>query len=727
MRGGHVTTIFLKELRETLRDRRTLLMMVGLPVIIYPLMLMGLSRLQESRAEEGERSPSVVAVWGGVPHGAADTEAGALLDFKPWLGITAEVRDGLERGTLAPPPLDVERGDEKDATRDGGRQGGQEREAENPVLAAARMLVTARRADAVLVVWPGADARLERGEALGISVYYDSVREESRRARRRLVDHLESWRDKAVAQRESARGLPDGFGRLLDLTARDVAPAARQAGYVLGNFLPFLLVSLSLFGGFYPAVDMTAGEKERGTMQTLLCAPVTSAEIVSGKFLAVWLISAVTATVNLVSLAFTVGRVMPGGAGQMEPLAFVLTALMLVPVTLTTAAVFLAVAVLAKDFKDGQNFLTPAYLLLVMPASVTMLPGIELNAWTAFVPIVNIALLTKSLLVGEAHGDLVFLTLVSSLAYASLAITFATRVFQREQVLLGGKEPWRALVGLEPRPGQTPTPAMAFTLFAVALVSAFYGSLWLVDRSVPVALATTQVAFFLLPAVALTAALRLSPSGTFLLARPRVLALAGAALVGATAWLAIGGIATRLFPPPDSLVRALERVLMLGDEPLPLWTTWLFVALLPAVCEELLFRGFIMRGLRRLGMWPAIVISALLFGLAHASIYRLLPTFALGIVLGYAAWRTGSIVTSMAVHALNNGLVATLAREPQWAERLGLGSTEVSWQATLLGVAGLAAGVALVRAGGRNDGASDQRTAPARIEPDASGTRQRPG
>ena len=82
---------------------------------------------------------------------------------------------------------------------------------------------------------------------------------------------------------------------------------------------------------------------------------------------------------------------------------------MLVPITMTTSALFVAIGAFAKDFKDGQNFLTPVYMLLVMPAGVTMLPSVELNAWTAFVPVVNIALLVKSLFAGEVRADLLFL------------------------------------------------------------------------------------------------------------------------------------------------------------------------------------------------------------------------------------------------------------------------------------------------------------------------------
>ena len=207
-----------------------------------------------------------------------------------------------------------------------------------------------------------------------------------------------------MAERERALGLVRGFALGLDVRATNVAQEARRSGQILGLFLPFLLVTMSLLGGFYPAIDLTAGEKERGTMQTLLCAPVSPLEIVAGKYLAVWVTSLIAALANVVSLGTTVMRILPGDAISVSPSTLLLAFAMLLPVTLFITAVFLAVAAFAKDFKDGQNFLTPVYMLLALPAGVTMLRGIELNAWTAFVPVVNIALLIKALLIARGRA-----------------------------------------------------------------------------------------------------------------------------------------------------------------------------------------------------------------------------------------------------------------------------------------------------------------------------------
>ena len=182
--------------------------------------------------------------------------------------------------------------------------------------------------------------------------------------------------------------------------------------------------------------------------------------------------------------------------------------------------------------------------------------------------------------------------------------------------------------------------------------------------------------------------------------------LLAAVLIGVTGWAAVGGLVIRLLPPPDSLVKALEKIVLLEGASAPLWKLWLVMAITPAICEELLFRGLILSGLRRCGSWPAIVISSLLFALAHASIYRLLPTFCLGLLLGYVVLRTGSIACSMLVHALNNGVAVTLARSKSFLSQFGLDeATQVPWSITLPAIAVVVVGLLILRApkpGGEN-------------------------
>jgi sodium transport system permease protein len=535
---------------------------------------------------------------------------------------------------------------------------------------------------------------MERDARGQLSIYFDSVRSDSMMARDRLERALRRARVGVRAEREARRGLPENFSTPIELLFRNVAPESRRVGQILGSMMPMMLILMSLLGSFLPAIDLTAGEKERGTMQTLLCAPVRPIEIISGKFLAVWCIALLTALANVVSLGFTVRRLLPDVV-HVAPSVFALAFGLMIPVTFMFAALFLALAVFARDFKDGQNALMPAYLPLTLLAGIAALPVIQLDRWTAFAPVLNIAVLIKALFLGEAPVPLIFSVLVSSAIYAALALLLAARVFEREHVLLGGHESAGAVLGLRRRGGGEPSAAFSMAALGGILVLFFYGSLFVERFGLGTQLAATQLGFFLAPTIALVAAFGFSPRATLALRAPSPRGVAAALLVGVSGWIVAGGIVTRLLPPPESLSRELGRMILLDGAPLPL--VLLLAAVAPAICEELLFRGLLFSGLRRLGPPVAIVVSSLLFGLAHGSVYRLLPTAFLGLAMGYARYRTGSIASGMIIHALNNGIaVSLLYLDLPWVREIVEGG-ELPWGVTAGGAAVFAGGLILLR------------------------------
>ena len=244
----------------------------------------------------------------------------------------------------------------------------------------------------------------------------------------------------------------------------------------------------------------------------------------------------------------------------------------------------------------------------------------ELGPATCFVPLVNIALLIKALFVGEARPELVFLALVGAALYALLALLFAARVFSREQVLLGGKGAFRSLLPSGRRGAARPTPAVALTAFALVFVVLFYASLAFEKAGLIAIVLASQYGCFLAPALALALVMKFPWQETFSLRVPHWRSVLGCVLLGVSSGLAIAGLALRVMPAPESLAAGLQKLLLLGDTPAPLWQVWAVIAFTPALCEEALFRGLILSGLRRLGPAAAIGISALLFGLAQRAI-----------------------------------------------------------------------------------------------------------
>jgi sodium transport system permease protein len=706
MRPRILYIIAHKELREALRDRRTLFMMIALPILLYPLLILGMSRLQEGQQAAQTARNSRIALWGNLN---LDVEAAfkrnGRVELMPWKSAPEAVRAALEMGQLEPPPSPPLELNADDVQR---------KPAKIPDTAwakGAQQALLQRDIDAVLILWPGFDAKLARGELGVASILYDSVRPESGKARDRASDVLRQYRAELLKQREKARNLASGFATGIELQSQNLATEQRKSGMLIGMLLPYMLILFSAMSGFYAAIDMTAGEKERGTMQTLLCAPLYPLEIIAGKFLAVWAISLIATLINIVSLSMTFARVklIPGLTVSVPPEAYLIAFFLVLPVSILVNSVFLAVGAFARDFKDGQNFLTPILMGLLLPLALTTMPGIELNGYLAFAPIVNIALMMKGVFLNEWKADLIFLVLVSSLTYAMLALALAAKVFEQNNLLLGGRQSVTSIFDFSRRPGARPTAGVSMLAFSVALVLAFYASLALEGKALPVVLLVTQVGFFLAPALLLAWSKGFDFRPTFSLRPIGMAGLAGCVLIGISAWTVGGGLLIRVLPPPESLVRALEKLLLLDDRAAPLWQVWIFVALLPAVCEEMLFRGLILSGFRSMGKWPAIVAAGLLFGVAHASIYRLLPTLFLGIIFGWVVWRTGSVLAGMICHMLNNGLMATLAHSRDAMKSWGLGnSAYLPWAHIAAGTAVLLAGLWLVS---RERGQSSETTA----------------
>lgn len=683
MRWDIVRTVFAKDVLSTLRDRRTLLMSFGLPLLLYPVLMVGASRLQDTQRLAIAQRPSRIAVWGVMPDVLGgplrgDAALNLLMPCDDQV-CPPEILQKLASGELAVPARERDDRERARAARERVRANTDASSAaqplpplpSDPVVDAASVALASRRVDAIIVASPALGERLSRGEEGELAVLYDSVMPESQEARTRLQDRLEHVRLNLVAAREREAALPEGFGRALWTTVANAATEERRAGFRLGALLPFLLIALSLLGGLYPAIELTAGEKERGTLQTLLCAPIRPVEIVTAKFLAVWVTSMSTAVINVASLGMTISRVLPADGGSLNVPALVAALLMLVPVTFTTSAVFLAVATLARDFKDGQNFLTPVFMALTLPAGLSVLPSMQLDPWTAGVPILNLALGIKATLSGEATPALMLIVAVSSAAYAALAVLLAAQLFQQEQVLLGSPSSLRQVLTPAPSRDGRPSPHVALGTVAVSLVLQFYASTFLQDTGLVTMLLVLQVGLMLMPVVGVVrlAGLTLPTALGFRRSSPRM--MLGALLLGVSAWGGVMGIVMRVAPPPEGVSKALEEVLSLRDAEVSLLRLWVLAALLPAICEETLFRGLVLSGTARWGRWSAIAVSSFTFAFAHASIYRVLPTVLLGAMLGYAAWQSRSLVTSMIVHLVNNGVLLTLARYPDALARVG--------------------------------------------------------
>jgi sodium transport system permease protein len=631
MRWSIVRTIFGKELVETLRDRRALFAMFALPVLLHPLLFLALGRVTAAETQKRKTIAPRVALFGPMPRALEDR-------------LAAEI--GLTIAARLPAPA-----------------------APADAAAEARRLLDARTVDLALLVPADAEARLAADDGVGLTALYSSVNDASRGAHARLAKALDKISSEELAARRARRKLPDGFADPYRLVDEDLASSRMRGAEIAGRALPVIVLFVIVTCGLLPAIDLTAGEKERGTLQTLLCAPVRPLELVAGKYLTVVVASLIGAAANLLAMGFALSRQVAALGDDLELGMSLSTGLVLfvaiVPAALLLSALLLGLGVFARSFREAQSYLTPLLLVVLMPAMATLVPGVELSPSTALVPIANLALLIRGVVAGTAPAQLVFVVIVANLAYAAAALVFTARVFETEQVLLSGESPWRDVFGRAARARVTPTPRSAILFSVVLLVVAYYGSIFADPQRVGLLgmLLVVQLGLFLAPAIVWALASRVSLRETFSLRLPSARGAAGIFCLTLGGW-AVGEVVARsllpLFPGARAYAEELARLLGPGDAKIAV-----AVALLPAVAEEACFRGVVLAGLANSGRRAvAIVGSALAFGLLHLQPFHVLTASVTGVVLGWATLETGSLLAGALIHAANNGLRMVALHHP---------------------------------------------------------------
>jgi ABC-2 type transport system permease protein/sodium transport system permease protein len=495
--------------------------------------------------------------------------------------------------------------------------------------------------------------------------------------------------------------------QLRKLGATAVLPAALNrtpihvAGapiFSLAALIPLILVLTTMTGAVYPAIDLTAGERERGTLEMLIAAPVPRLGLLLAKYVAVLAVALLTAVVNLVGMTLTAqGTGLAGmlfGPGGMSPAVVLNVWLLLCLFAAFFSAVLLAITSYARSFKEAQAYIIPLMLVCLVPGVICLLPGLEFTVPLAVTPLVNIVMLARDVLEGDVEGGLAAAAILSTGLYVVAAITLAARIFGADAILYGSPATWSDFFRRPREVSSAASVSAAMFALAVMFPAAFVltGSLLqspgfdLSQRLVMSGL-TTVLVFAAIPvAVAAFHRVRLI-SGLALGGAPPAAWLA-ALLFGVSLWpfaheaffvnewLGITDLQEH-FAEVGSFARELRR--------LPFGLIVVALAIAPGVCEELFFRGFLFGAIR--GVWPArrtVIATAVLFGLMHVvsgNAYvpeRFIPSLLLGLFLGWVRLKSGSVLPCMLLHATHNATVFAIA---YWQEELlaqGIGVEERS-------------------------------------------------
>lgn len=660
----NVKWIYLREIRDQLRDRRTLFTIFVLPVLLYPLLGMGFLQMAQFRREY----PTPILIMG-----TKDLPANPLLiqdkQFDPEYCSPEESRL-LQLNVLPEAPVDgVEalREYAEEAMRSG-------------------------KYDAVVYFPPDFAAQLARtqvgkqpmdGSARTVaapepSIFVNTASDKSRMARDRVERVLFRWRQSIVQDNLKHNNLPAEAVEPFHVVNTDVARERTRRAAIWSKILPFVVLIWALTGAFYPAIDLCAGEKERGTLETLLCSPAQRVEIVLGKLLTIMTFSMATSVLNLLSMGLTgtfvitqIQRIggnaesLALGSPPISALAWLLLAL--VPLSALFSALSLAIAAFARSSKEGQYYLMPLLLITLPLMMLPMLPNSQLDLGTSIIPISGVMLLLRSLIEGQYWESLRFVVPVVGITVAccALAIRWAVDQFNNESVLFRESERWGLGLWLrQMMRDRSDTPSVAEAVFCgvLLLIIRFFTSFvfdmpanWSGFATIT---AVTLIAFIAAPSLIMAVMLTRRPRKTLMLQWTRPSALIMVILLAIAIHplgMTFAQVVRSLYPLSADAMTQVEAIGKLVVQAPSVWLLLLVMAVTPAICEELAFRGFILSGMRHMGhRWGAILGSALFFGATHGILQQSISAAVLGVVLGYLVVQTGSLLASILFHLLYN-------------------------------------------------------------------------
>jgi sodium transport system permease protein len=393
----NIGIVYRKELLEALRDRRTLISTIVVPIVLFPVLTVGIGYSAAALVSKASREPSRIMVLK-----AADSPA------------VAQSLSSVQGLIVIP---------------------------ESPGY---QDLISNKKIQAAVEIPSDLEAAATGGSHSTVKIYIFSGDLKSAAAANRIEKFFTEYRDNLVRHRLAAEKLPATLIKPFDIQQQNVVSDEKIAAETFGGIIPYLVIIMCLTGAMYPAMDLTAGEKERNTMETILSSPISRTHLVLGKFLLVLTASLATAALSVTSMgvsSWVMQQLQQPTAGESGlQIKIGLTAVLSVfivalPLAVMFSAALLTISLFAKSYKEAQSYISPLMILVIVPAIAAILPGVELTPKLSVIPIVNVSLLCKELVAGTYHWNSILLIFLSTCIYAAAAIFIAIKMFQRESVL----------------------------------------------------------------------------------------------------------------------------------------------------------------------------------------------------------------------------------------------------------------------------------------------------
>ena len=391
-----IIVVFKKELKDILRDRRTIIFMVAIPLLVFPVLISIASGMIMSQAKKAQEKTLQIG----------------LLTYRNASGIRQML---LDRNDVAlQEDLDQEQG---------------------------IAYIKQGNLDALIVFDKEFDRNVE-ARSQGRVKLYMKVTEEGEIERKRVLELLGEFEKTLLAKRFQEMDLDESIIKTIDIEEQNLATAKERLAEAVGGFLPYMFIIFCFMGSMYPAIDLAAGEKERGTLETLLTSPVDRFQILMGKFGVVVLTGIFSALVAMLGLYVGISRMTKIPPELLNTIMSILEAKsilillsLLLPLSIFFAGILLSLSIYARSYKEAQSIISPLTFVVIIPAFIGLLPGFELTMTTALIPILNVSLATKAIIAETITLPLLLTVYVSLIVFALVSIYFCSKIYGRESAI----------------------------------------------------------------------------------------------------------------------------------------------------------------------------------------------------------------------------------------------------------------------------------------------------
>ncbi|HKW13474.1 MAG TPA: ABC transporter permease [Candidatus Krumholzibacteria bacterium] len=390
-----IFTVFKKEMVDTLRDRRAIVLMIVLPLLLFPTIFRVMVTVEKRQAAKASAKKLRVAC---INDGNASRFM-EMLKERDDAVVVSVARDHVTA------------------------------------------LIQADSLDGAFVFASGFDDTVAEMKPGRLDFYFKSTGDREI-IQNRLKETVDKYEKELLDERFKRLELDQTIVEAVKVEPHNVASVQERVGGTVGGFLPYMFILFCFIGAMYPAIDLGAGEKERGTLETLLTAPVNRLHLLLGKFGVVVASGLMSAAVSLSGLLFAIKQSHDLPQGFLDVLlrllgwhSILLLLSLLVPLTIFFAGVLLSVSLTARSFKEAQSMISPLNIAVIMPAAIGLTPGIVLNYKNALIPVLNVSLATKAIIAGTMQPGQLAVVYASLITFAILSLWGSAWWFGRESTI----------------------------------------------------------------------------------------------------------------------------------------------------------------------------------------------------------------------------------------------------------------------------------------------------